>query len=241
MQETSDLYKSIIAGEHWKETRLGIAPPGYAIHQIKNWYGENVLIRMDTALRVFSKEQPSVGNCVSAEIDVAMLRPDEAIPRQALLVPQIRITDGSRYSEWISKGVFYLDTRSLSGEGTAMETLALHGYDSMLKTEQDYPRSVLEWPARDIDVVREIAEFIQVEIDPRTIAIMTRGYAVQLPSNMTCRETLGYIAAMYGGSFVMSDIGELRLVTLNSIPPESSYLITENYDAITFGGDRIIV
>lgn len=241
MQETSDLYKSIIAGEHWKETRLGIAPPGYKIHQIKKWYGENVLIRMDTALRVFSKDQPSVGNCVSAEIDVAMLRPDEAIPRQALLVPQIRITDGSRYSEWISKGVFYLDTRSLSGEGTAMETLALHGYDSMLKTEQDYPSSTLDWPARDIDVVIEIARYLKVGIDERTIEIMNKGYEVQLPSDLTCRETLGYIAAMYGGSFIMNDLGALRLVSLKIENPETSYLITENYDAILFGGDRIIV
>lgn len=241
MQKTSELYQSILAGEHKKETRLGIAPSNHTIAGISNWYGENKLISMGTSFRLFSKDEPSVGNCIAGEIDIEMLKPDEVIPRQALLVPQIRITDGARYSEWISKGVFYVDTRSLSGEGTAVETVRLHGFDDMLKTEQDYPSSKLAWPAKDIDVVREIADYIQVTIDPRTIAIMTKGYLVQLPSDLTCRETLGYIAAMYGGSFIMSDIGELRLVALNSIPPETNYLTTETYDAITFGGDRIIV
>lgn len=241
MQKVSEIYNEIISGDHYKETRLGVAPSNYTIAGISNWYGEDKLISMGTSFRLFSKDEPSVGNCIAGEIDIEMLKPDDVIPRQALLVPQIRITDGRRYSEWISKGMFYVDTRNINGEGTEAEKITLHGYDDMLKTEQDYPSSKLAWPAKDIDVVREIADYIQVTIDPRTIAIMTKGYLVQLPSDLTCRETLGYVAAMYGGSFIMSDIGELRLVALNSIPPEANYLTTENYDAITFGGDRIIV
>ena len=241
MQSTSELYQSILAGEHRKESRLGIADKSSTIANIKNWYGENMLISMSTAVRVFAKDTPSVGNCASGEINIVMLKPADEIPRQALLVPQIRITDGKRYSEWISKGKFYVDTRSISGEGTAVESITLHGYDDMMKAEQDYPASTLSWPAKDINVVKEIAKFMGISLDTRTTEIMTKGYMVQYPSDLTCREVLGYIAAMYGGSFVMSDIGKLRLITMNSMPAETNFLVTENYDAITFGGDRILV
>lgn len=241
MQNTSDLYKEILMVEHRKECRLGIDVKNAPINGIRNWYGEDMLISMSTALRLFSEDTPSVGNCVAGEINIEMLKPGATIPRQAVLVPQIRITDGKRYSEWISKGRYYVDTRSVSGEGTKTERLTLHGYDDMLKAEQDYPGSLADWPRPDIHVVEEIVAFLGVEIDPRTREIMTKQYEVQYPSDMNCRDTLGYIAAMYGGSFIMNDIGQLRLVQLNDLPPETNFLVTEGYDAIVFGGDRILV
>jgi hypothetical protein len=52
---------------------------------------------------------------------------------------------------------------------------------------------------------------------------------------------LGYIAAMYAGSFVMSDLGELRLIPINNIPKETRRLIDQSGNAILFGGVRILV
>ena len=46
---------------------------------------------------------------------------------------------------------------------------------------------------------------------------------------------------MYAGCFVMSDLGELRLVALNGIPAETRYLIAAAGQPITFGGVRILV
>jgi hypothetical protein len=111
----------------------------------------------------------------------------------------------------------------------------------MLKAEQDYPASTLSWPAKDIDVVREIAAFIGVSLDPRTIPIFNRGYRIQYPTGYSCRDVLGYIAAAYAGCFVMSDHGELRLITIYGIPKDTRYLIEPSGFAITFGGDRILV
>ncbi len=241
MQNTSDLYKEILSGKHRKKTRLAIGTKDTPLAKLSTFFGEDALISMSTSLRVFSTDTPTVGSCVSGEVSVEMLKPDITLPRQAKLVPQVCITDGARHSEWLNKGVFFIDTRVANGEGTGVETLSLHGYDSMLKAEQDYPASSLQWPAKDIDVVKEIAGFIGVDIDARTLAILVNGYLVQYPAEYSCRETLGYIAAMYGGSFIMSDIGELRLVALNGMPPETNYLITEDNDVITFGGDRILV
>lgn len=242
MQETSDLYKELYRNDHQVENRLLVGSKDTPLAELETAYGEDMLVSMSTAVRMFSGETPTVGSCVSGEISVKMLYPADQPPRQAKLVPQVRLTDGTRYSEWISKGVFFIDTRKKGGENIGVETLTLTGFDAMLRAEQDYPASALDWPARDIDVVGEIAAFMGVEIDPRTIETMTKGYTVQYPGGeYSCRETLGYIAAMYGGCFIMNDVGQLRLVKLNSIPKGTNYLIDNNGFAITFGGVRILV
>jgi hypothetical protein len=242
MQETSDLYKDLYRNDHRTETRLLIGSKDAPISDIQTAYYEDSLRSLSTSMRMFSEDTPAVGGCMSGEIKVVMNYPQTQPPRQAKLVPQIRLTDGVRNSEWISKGVFFIDTRRKTGEGTKVESLTLTGFDAMLRTEQDYPTSKLTWPATDIDVVREIAAFIGVEIDQRTIGTMDRGYRVQYPGGeYSCRDTLGYIAAMYGACFIMNDVGQLHLVKLNSFPKETNYLIDSNGFAITFGGVRILV
>lgn len=259
MQKTSDLYQELLAGDHQEETRLSIGETGVLITKdgdditfggvsilvgatgADGGYDESVLVTMETDNNIFGGKSPQVGACVSAQIDVEMLKPYGELPPMARMVPYTRLTDGQRYSEWIQKGVFYIDTRTEKEYGPDLETIILRGYDDMLKAEQDYPSSTLSWPARDIDVVREIAEFIGVSIDPRTLPIINRGYLIQYPTGYSCRDVLGYIAAMYAGCFIMSDLGELRLVTIYGIPKETRYLIDAAGFAITFGGDRILV
>lgn len=236
MQSTSELYKELLEAGARCETRLAIGNMS-----ADDGYGESVLISLTTKKRVFSEDTPSVGDCVAGEIEIEMHKPSADIPRRARLIPYIRLTDGIRFSEWIQKGVFYIDTRENTKDGTTIEKIKFHGYDDMLKAEQDYPTSSLSWPAKDLDVVQEIAAFMGVPVDSRTLEQINHGYLVQYPGEYSCRETLGYIAGMYGGCFIMSDVGALRLVSLNSIPPETRYLITSGGEPITFGGVRILV
>lgn len=259
MQETSALYKELLESSHNKETRLSIGGIGVLVTEkaekitfggqsilvgktdADGGFGEGILETMETNGRVFSGDVPAVGDCVSGEIDVQMYKPVAEIPKRARLIPYVRLTDGTRFSEWVQKGVFYIDTRRKKEDGSPDEKIIIHGYDDMLKAEQDYPSSVLDWPAKDIDVVREIAAFMGVSLDKRTTAIMTHGYQVQYTTGYSCREVLGYIASMYAGCFVMSDIGELRLIGLTDLPEETSYLVENNGYAITFGGVHILV
>lgn len=259
MQKTSDLYQELLGGDHREETRLAVGETGVLITKqgdsitfggvsiltgatgADGGYDESVLVTMETGNNLFGGQSPQVGACVSAEIDVEMLKPFGELPPMARLVPYTRLTDGVRYSEWIQKGVFYIDTRKEKEYGPDLKTIIIRGYDDMMKAEQDYPASTLSWPAKDIDVVREIAAFLGVSIDSRTIHIINRGYRINYPAGYSCRDTLGYIAAMYAGCFVMSDLGELRLITIHGIPKETRYLIEPTGFAITFGGDRILV
>lgn len=229
MQSTSALYKELLNGQHWKETKL-------QVNDVE--YREDVLRSLTTDHQVFREEKPAVGGALSGELDAKLRLPSSRIPRMAELHPFVRLTDGTRTSEWIPKGVYWVDTRESDASNTVV---TLHGYDAMMRAEDDYPDSALEWPATDIAVVREIAGAMGVEIDERTFALMTQGYLVQLPSGYSMREVLGYIAAMYGGNFILSDQGKLLLLPLNALPEESYYLVNMAGDFITFGGYRIRV
>ena len=227
MYTVSATYNTILADDlHWYETQVKINDIVYAQSQI---------MEMSVSYREFTEEYPVAGGCLSAELSLKMLTPSVQIPRMAKVEPFARITNGTLTSEWIPQGVFDIDTREQSQNDDNLPVMSIHCYDSMLKAEADYPETTHAWPYTDIDVVNEIATAMGVSVDARTTALMTHGYSISLPAGYTMRETLGYIAAMYAGNFVMTYDGELLLIGLNSLPPETNYLVDNAGFAITFG------
>ena len=258
MQETSSLYKRLLADPgHWKEYALVIGESGVLVDEFSNritfggtailvattsaesGFRESSIISMSTQKTIFSDSNPTVGNCIAGQITVEMMKPKGDIPRRARLAPYVRLTNGKEHSEWIQKGVFFIDHREYSGDEN--ERMVINGYDHIILTEDEFPSSTHEWPRTDIDVVRDIATEIGTDLDSRTVQIMNKGYKINYPAGYSMREVLENIAAMYAGSFIMSDTGELLLVTMFGIPRETSYLIDNVGFAITFGGDRILV
>ena len=233
MQTTSALYQSIIADDnHWFETRLVIDGVGI--------FGETDLFSISTSHQMFHGT-PTIGSAVAGEINVKMVYPQGVtIPTMAKLMPQVRVCNESQQSEWIAQGIYYIDTRERTVSDANEDVLVLHGYDAMLKAEQMYNGDILG-DSTDVEMVGEIASQLGLSVDSRTYDLMTEAYTIPLPVGYTYREILGYIAAMYAGCFIMSDAGELRLVSIMELPPETNYLIDQDGDAITFGGDRILV
>lgn len=233
MYTTSLLYRTIIAeAEHWFETQVVIA---------RNTCSQSEIMSVSADYRMFTENQPTVGGCLAGELSVSLLNPAFTIPRMALVEPYVRVTDGTQYSEWIPQGKFYIDTRETTNNDDDLPILSLHCYDAMLKTEADYPSTTHEWPLTDTDVVQEIAGTLGVGVDDRTWDLMTQGYEISLPAGYSMREVLSNIAGMYAGNWIMNYDGELLLVAVNGLPPETNYLVDNIGDAITFGGDRILV
>lgn len=258
MQETSSLYKRLLAEPgHWKEYTLVIGESGVLVDEFSNriifggtailvattgadsGFRESSIMSMSTQKSIFSDSNPSVGNCIAGQITVDMIKPKGDIPRRARLAPYVRLTNGKEHSEWVPKGIFFIDHREYSGDEN--ERMVVNGYDHIILTEDEFPSSTNEWPRTDIDVVRDIADEIGVDVDKRTFQIMNKGYKINYPAGYSMREVLENIAAMYAGSFIMSETAELLLVTMFGIPKETNYLIDNVGFAVTFGGDRILV
>lgn len=102
MQTVSSLYRQLISDpSHWFETSV-------VLNGVR--YTEAQLISLSTSHTLFDT-QPGVGNCISGEISVELLAPDSDIPIMATVIPCVRATTGTQYSEWLQKGIYFIDTR----------------------------------------------------------------------------------------------------------------------------------
>lgn len=236
MQEVSARYQELLTGSHTKESRLLV--DGAA-------YGESTIIKgsLKTAVALFAGDTPAVGGAVAGEISVQLLGvASSSVARMAELRPQVRLVgDSGEPSEWVAQGVYNVDKRSYNKQ---TGVLTLHGYDKMLATEQWYAGSVGTGGVTDITIVNRVCTQVGITLDSETDSFFSasgKNYKVTKPRNYTCRELLQAIAGWYGGNWCMTPVGKLRLVLLNSLPKETNYLVDNGGNAITFGGDRILV
>lgn len=236
MQEVSARYQELLTGSHTKESRLLV--DGTA-------YGESTIIKgsLKTAIALFAGDTPTVGGAVAGEISVQLLGiASSSVARMAELRPQVRLVgDSGEPSEWVAQGVYNVDKRSYNKQ---TGVLTLHGYDKMLATEQWYTGSVGTGGVTDITIVNRVCTQVGITLDSETDSFFSasgKNYKVTNPRNYTCRELLQAIAGWYGGNWCMTPVGKLRLVLLNSLPKETNYLVDNGGNAITFGGDRILV
>ena len=202
MNSTSSLYDSIYSGIHRFEVKVNIAGTDY---------GMNILTSLNSRRSVFGSGSPRLGLAPAGELSLSLYLDSGSVPRMAAIRPYFRVVNDSRQSEWIAKGVYYVDTREAD---TTTGLLTLRAYDSMLKGEVKYPSTSHTWPYSDINTVTEIASFLGVTVDAQTTSLMTAGFMIPLPAQYTLRETLQYIGALYGGSFVITDQNTLRLIPL---------------------------
>lgn len=227
MQDTSALYNQIFETDgHYAEVKINIAGVDY---------GQDKIVALSTSGGLFAEGTLGAGGAVAGEIDLQLYDPGP-IPKMAKLIPYYRFVAGNQVSEWIQKGVYYIDTRSQDGN-----VLTIHGFDDMLKAEQVwYPDQSLEFPMSMQAAATEIAGIMGVTIDSRTQ--FNALYQVDYPANdWTLRDILRFIAAAHAANWVMTDLGQLRMVPIYEIPDTTSYLVDEYGNAITFGGIRILV
>ena len=133
-------------------------------------------------------------------------------------------------SEWIPKGVYWLDTRKRNYQ-TGM--LTIHGYDAMLKAER---MNTLN-STSSANLLTRICSDMGVALDSRTQAASV---TISTPTQYTDREILQFIAVVSAGNWIITDEGKLLLIGLNSLPQETFVLVDNIGSAITFGGDRIL-
>lgn len=251
MQHTSDLYKRIISGPFVVETRLAIGDEGLLTDEYgdvillgddailvdtggpDSAFDDELLVSVDKPEHIFS-DGPEIGCAPSCEVDITMRKPVGDIPFMARLALYSRVRNETEISEWLPKGVYYADTDYMTKDYRS-PVITIHGFDAMLLAEQDYPSSSMDWPARDIDILREIADFLGISVDPETVAMMNKGYPFPYPAGYSCREMVRFIGMAYAGSIIINESGDFRLIRLNGILKETSLLVDSNGDVIVLG------
>ena len=234
MQTVSALYEALFDDNfHCKEHKAVIAGVEY---------GEADIVGVPEVTRaMFAGNTPGIGGCVAGVLDLSII-PKGEIPKMAEIRMFTRLVgevNGVRQaSEWIPKGVFFIDTRTTDWSSGVM---TIRAYDAMLKAEQSFLTEVTEddWPKPMGEVVAEIAQRMGVELDSRTT--LSAAFRVGLPLEYTMREVMQHIAVAMAGNWYITDAGKLRLVSLAQLPVETGYLVSEDGDVILFGDVRILV
>ncbi len=212
-------------------------------------YSQTYIVSMQTHRAVFESE-PSVGNCISGELEASLLISNATIPRNAKIVPYIREGNGA----WQKKSEFFIYSRERDYVSGALKIVA---YDAIFKSEEQYlhPGELGLWPRTDKAVMQEIASRIGTTICADSLARMNKGYQIQFPGitiegesateyevdGTTMRQMAGYIASMYAGNWIIDNNGEWRLIVLGDVPLITNYMIEEHGDVILIGGVRILV
>lgn len=243
MQSTSSTYKQLLAADHEVRYRALI----YTGTNTYDTYGMGYITSLKTSHQLFDSGNPNVGNAIAGQIDLGLRGFISEPPKLAKIKIQTQLYSGNTSSEWLTTGVYFIDTREkdeLTGE------ITIHGYDAMMKGEQDIYKDGTyyeTWPKTDIETVQFLAgsDYLDCSVDSRTTELLTRGYSIPFPgygdNAITVRGMLQYIAGINGGNFIISPTGELRFVQLNNLPPEPGVLTDEDGACIIFGGNRIIV
>ena len=241
MRQTSALYKTLLADPgHIKQSRLII---GGVV------YDESQIVTLSTNEALFAEDTLSVGGAIAREIDFAAFL-DESVPKRAQIIHEVRLITSTQASEWLQKGVYYISTRSkdpLTGVTT------VHGFDAMMAAEQEWkPAQTDIFPMSMKDAVEKTAAILHLALDPRNVYKTGEDYKVSYPvadgnaseeeqvKGLSIRQVWRWIAAAMGGNFIINDLGELRLVPVNDATA-TAYLSDENGDAVTFGGDAILL
>lgn len=243
MQNTDALYKQLLAAGAEKVIQAIISKQN---GNSPVTYGKNRIAAAKVSASMFGDKPATVGNCIAKKLNLVLLNPGN-IPRTAKIKMEYKLVDraSGQESSWYPKGTFYIDTR----QQNTYSRLSIEAYDAMLKASQQYYTNDGDqgmWPRTDhMAIVEEIAVRIGVTVDPRTYEIVNQNFEIGYPGYgedaYTCRDVLGFIGAMYGGNWVITDEDKLRLIVLGDIPEDTNLLINEDGDYITMGGDRIIV
>lgn len=207
-------------------------------------YGIDVLDSLSCNRALLGREAPSVGNFVSSSLEFSMLMPQEQIPESARIVPFSRVVCGEEKSEWVPKGVFWIDTRRKTRANIRDITIKISCYDAALKAEADFDTAkVPAWPASDITVLQSAAEQIGVGINEETSATISKGYSMNSAEDMSCREVICYIGAMYGGNFTIDDFGNLKLVKMQrpGTDPEKMICATPKAGVLSDGYSKVVL
>ena len=243
MRETSDLYKRLLADPgHIKENRLIIAGEIYDESKI-------VLSSLVTTEQLFAADKLSIGGAVAREISFSAFLSDD-VPKRAKIIHQVRLRLGDEVSEWLQKGEYYISTRRRNKITGLTE---VHGYDSMLTSEQPWkPADTDIFPMPMKEAVEKTAAILKIPLDSRNVYKTGDAYKVdylvadgtasedQQVAGLTIRQVWRWVAAAMGGNFIINDLGELRLVLVNDLTA-TGYLADENGSAITFGENAILV
>lgn len=154
-----------------------------------------------------------------------------AIPKMSRVEVWCRLTDGTNYTNWLPKGIFYTKKPIYD---SASGNLIISGYDVFYRAESlPYPigSTVSGWNLETLrSVAQRMATFIDIALEDAT-QVGTDSFALP-PFGYTAREILNDIATASGGNWMLTyvnsgtELAPVMTPKLRLVPIDSTNTVT---------------
>lgn len=164
-----------------------------------------------------------IGNTPCFSMECCLRLGGTQIPKGAILNVWVALKNGDIVTSYIPSGTFKVYRRIEYPDGWVKLTCR----DKMQMANQAYfPTAIVEgeWPKSMKTVIKETAERIGVEIDPRTNIHEGDNWMVYPPVTKTIRQVWSYIASAHGGNFCITPEDKLLLAIPKAYAEEAHEL-----------------
>lgn len=182
-------------------------------------YGSDKVVEFAVEDMITGADELTIGTVIPTKLSI-QLKTTDVVPSNAKIVPEIRLNGSQGYTEWISMGEFYIDSRKYQNGVWSFECV-----DKLITTEQPYISS-LTYPVAMGSVFSEILDILGIESD------VTINSAFQIPykdETISIREMLSCIASAHGSNVKLSREGELIFIPLSPTLTPVATIMTSNY------------
>lgn len=159
---------------------------------------------------VFTADTP-IGNTPCFSMECCLRKHEIPIPRGAILQLQVCLQNGEESTDFINLGFYKIYNRINQPDGW----VKLNCRDKMQMANQSFfEGSVSEgqWPQPMNVILRETADRLGIQIDPRTYINDGLDWMITPPAGLSIRAVWSYIAAAHGGNFLITPQDTLLLV-----------------------------
>lgn len=219
-------------------------------------FDEEYIVTLSTN-RLLFEGTPSIGNCLTGELECELLIPNSQIPKNARIIPFVKRVDEDT---WHQKSVFYIFQRKVD---SITKVVRITAYDNTYRMENpmiDGNATLTGWPKDSYTVMTDISQRCNLPIYPADLTMMqsnpkyirfpgARVIQEETPTGEeeeeafvaegdvahTMREVAGSVAASYGANWNVNDDGYLQLFKLGNVPSIFDYLVDDEGNIITFG------
>lgn len=256
MHTVTQLYRTIYSGFHRKETKVEVysyivpvslrgTPISFASTMSNNRlvgtiYEKNI-VSLKTQSSLFDKEEFSIGCCSSGEIDFEFYPRGEddeeiQIPTAAMLKIYTRLYDvtNDRASEWIPKGVYFIDSRE---ENSVSGSIKIHGFDAIDRLNLNLAKGTFSYPVQSSTVINRIASTIGVSVGNISAIASTSFTEEQINKSYmkSIKSFLCGLAAINCANFYITEDGRLSAVSALTNYTNATATITTEANDLSIG------
>lgn len=226
MQTVSALFRSILATDHFRNIYRAVING--------TSYTSADMVEVKPNGRLF--DVPDIGGINARALSITIF-PKTVIPKAARIELYGQITDETRTSEEIPLGVYFISHRTEIDNGL----LQIEAYDTLRRANYQFFRTGTWSDMTILAAAQKIAQDLGTTLTTDTVTMLAaRTEMVTYPNDLLASDILEFIAVCCAANWTTTESGQLQLLPL-AMAQETSLLIDQVGDYITFGGVRIIV